>query len=54
MTKTQDVINETIRDPKHSFRQISNCPGKPRKHRYERRKIREFIRAADWRDELDW
>jgi len=54
MTKTQDVINDTIRDPKHPFRQMDNCPGKPRKHRYERRKIREFLRAGDWNDDLDF
>jgi hypothetical protein len=53
MTKTQDVINEAIRDPKHPFRQLNNCSGKPRKNRYERRKIKEFIRVTDWSDDLD-
>jgi hypothetical protein len=51
MTKTPEVINESIRNPKHPFRQIVNCPGKPRKNRYERRKIREFIRGSNWSQE---
>jgi hypothetical protein len=48
MTKTPDVIHETIRNPKHPFRQVNAQPGKPKKHRYERRKIKEIIRLGDW------
>jgi hypothetical protein len=48
MTKTLDVINEAIRNPKHPFRQVNDRPDKPKKHRYERRKIREFIRLGEW------
>ena len=48
MTKTLEVIHETIRDPKHPFRQVNDRPTKPTKHRYERRKIKEFLRASDW------
>ena len=48
MTKTPDTMQEVIRNPKHSFRQVVDRPGKPKKHRYERRKIREFIRLGDW------
>lgn len=48
MTKTLDLIAETIRDPKHPFRQVENRPHKPQKHRYERRKIREIIRLGGW------
>jgi hypothetical protein len=48
MTKPLDQIDEVIHDSKHPFRQVADRPEKPQKHRYERRKIREFIRACDW------
>jgi hypothetical protein len=48
MTKALDHIDDVIRNSKHPFRQVADRPEKPQKHRYERRKIREYIRAADW------
>jgi hypothetical protein len=48
MTKPLDQIDEVIHNSKHPFRQVADRPEKPQKHRYERRKIREFIRACDW------
>lgn len=48
MTKPLDHVDEVIRNPKHPFRQVGDRPDKPHKHRYERRKIREFIRAGEW------
>ena len=48
MTKTIEVISEAVRNPKHPFRKVDNRPKKPMKHRYERRKIREYIQLADW------
>jgi hypothetical protein len=48
MSKTLDVITEIIRNPKQSFRKADDRPVKAQKHRYERRKIREFIRLGDW------
>jgi hypothetical protein len=48
MTKTIDVITEIIRNPKHPFRKADDRPVKAQKHRYERRKIREYIRLGDW------
>jgi hypothetical protein len=51
MTRTLDALTEAIRDPKPSFRQIDDRPEKAKKHRYERRKIREFIRLGDWAQE---
>jgi hypothetical protein len=48
MTKTLDVITEIIRNPKHPFRKADDRPEKAQKHRYERRKIREFIRLGSW------
>ncbi len=48
MTKTLDVITEIIRNPKHPFRKADDRPVKAQKHRYERRKVKEFIRLGDW------
>ena len=48
MTKTLDLITETIRNPKHPFHQVDSRPKKPQKNRYERRKVREFLRLGDW------
>lgn len=51
MTKTLDVISEIVRSAKHPFRKADDRPVKAQKHRYERRKIREFIRLSDWAQE---
>jgi hypothetical protein len=48
MTKPLDHVDEVIRNTKHPFRQVGDRPDKPHKHRYERRKIREFIRTGEW------
>jgi hypothetical protein len=52
MTKTWNLIQETVRSTKHPFRQTENRPPK-KKHRYERRKIRELLRLGDWTGELE-
>jgi hypothetical protein len=52
MTKTWNLIQETVRNTKHPFRQTENRPPK-KKHRYERRKIRELLRLGDWTGELE-
>jgi hypothetical protein len=51
MTKTIDVITDIIRNTKHPFRKADDRPVKAQKHRYERRKIREYIRLGDWAQE---
>ena len=51
MTKTLDVITEIIRNPKHPFRKADDRPYKAQKHRYERRKIKEFIKLGSWAQE---
>jgi hypothetical protein len=48
MTKSLQVISETIRDPKHPFRKVDNQPKKTLKHRYERRKIKEYLHLGEW------
>jgi hypothetical protein len=47
MTKTLDVIAEAIRNSKHPFRKVDNRPKKAQKHRYERRKIREYLHLGE-------
>ncbi len=52
MTKaTIEAINEAIRDPNHPFRKADYQPKKAMKHRYERRKIKEYLHLADWEAE---
>jgi hypothetical protein len=51
MKKTMDLIVEAIRHPKHPFRQVDSQPNKAHKHRYERRKIKEYMRQGDWSEE---
>lgn len=50
MTKSLELIDETIRNTKHPFRQVDNRPAKPQKSRYERRKVKEFLKLGDWND----
>ena len=47
MTKTLDMIAEAIRSSKHPFNKAENLPKKAQKHRYERRKIREYLHLSD-------
>jgi hypothetical protein len=46
--KTLEAIHETLRNSKHTFRQADPRSGKEHKHRYERRKVKEFLRLSDW------
>ena len=51
MTRALDAITEIIRNPKHPFRKADDRPVKAQKRRYERRKIKEYIRLGDWLEE---
>ena len=51
MSKPIDTPSEIIRNPKHAFRKADDRPVKAQKHRYERRKIKEFIKLSDWAQE---
>jgi hypothetical protein len=53
MTKTLNLIQDTVHNTKHPFRQAENRPAKAQKNRYERRKIREFLRLGDWTDQQE-
>jgi hypothetical protein len=48
MQKTFETISEAIRSTRHPFRKADNRPKKSQKHRYERRKIKEYLHLADW------
>ncbi len=48
MTKSISLISDFIRLSKPPFRQMLDRPLKEHKHRYERRKVREYLRLADW------
>ena len=48
MPKSIDVIADVIRNTKHPFKQVADRPDKPHKHRYERRKIKQYIQLGDW------
>jgi hypothetical protein len=50
MTKTFEAISEIIRNPKHPFRQADDRPLKAQRNRYERRKIKEFMRISEWEE----
>jgi len=48
MPKSNDIITEAVRSTKHPFPQLGDRPAKEKKHRYERRKIREYLKLGDW------
>jgi hypothetical protein len=51
MIKTLDLITEMVCNPKNSFRKVTDRPRKAEKHRYERRKVKVFLRMGDWGEE---
>ena len=51
MIKTLELISEVVRNPKNSFRKITDRPKKAEKHRYERRKVKEYLKLGDWGEE---
>ena len=52
MTKTCENMAETLRDPKVQFRKADHLPRKTQRHRYARRKTKEFLHLVDWLDEV--
>lgn len=48
MIKTLDLITEVVSNPKNAFRKITDRPKKAEKHRYERRKVKEYLKLGDW------
>jgi hypothetical protein len=50
MTNTSELIDEAMRTSR-SLRRYEGHPTKAKKHRYERRKVRFFIRLGDWNED---
>jgi hypothetical protein len=48
MTKSMEVITEAVKNPKYTFPKVDQQPKKPNKHRYERRKIKEYLHIGEW------
>ena len=48
MTKSLEHIGEAVQNTKHSFRKSDSRPKKSLKHRYERRKIKEYLQLGEW------
>jgi hypothetical protein len=48
MAKSNEQIVEAIQSHRSHLKNVDSRPQKAHKHRYERRKIREFIRSSDW------
>lgn len=51
MTKSANTLSEIVHVPKHVFRQAGQRPGKPQQRRYERRKIKEYLKLQDWQEQ---
>ena len=47
MAKSLEALSEVVTNQKHPFRKVDNQPKKPLKHRYERRKIKEYLHLGD-------
>ena len=50
MPKPIDSLSDIIRNPRPPFRKAEDRPMKAQRHRYERRKIKGFIKLGDWVD----
>jgi len=47
---THERLNEVMRNPR-MLRRTTDLSNKPRKHRYERRKVRSLLRLGDWSED---
>ena len=52
MNKTLAMVADVLHSSKPLGPHLIDRPRKSLKHRYERRKIREYLRLADWMDEV--
>jgi hypothetical protein len=46
--KTGDTLVDFVRNHKNAFRMADQRAPKVQQSRYERRKVREFLRLGDW------
>jgi len=49
--KTSVLLSESSSKAKNPLRAAEGRSDKPQQHRYERRKVRQFLRATDWLSE---
>ena len=49
--KTSVLLSESSPKSKNPLRGVEGRNDKPQQHRYERRKVRQFLRATDWLSE---
>lgn len=47
MKKNTEIVSDLVSE-EHPFHQVQTQPGKAKKHRYERRKVRNILKIADW------
>lgn len=48
MIRSTDAITEIVKSSKNTFPKADERPVKAQKHRYERRKVKEFLKIGDW------
>ncbi len=48
MVKNSDAMSEAVLDSQHPFHQVDSMPQKQKKHRYERRKVRQVLHNGEW------
>ena len=53
MNKKTDVVSGLVNE-EHPFHQVQTQPGKAKQHRYERRKVRNILKVADWGEETEY
>ena len=53
MKKKTDVVCGLVSE-EHPFHQALTQPGKAKKHRYERRKVRSILKVVDWEEGIEY
>lgn len=53
MTVNNHTKQEAIHNPHHPIHHADGRPQKAQKHRYERRKVREFMKQSDWSEDIE-
>jgi len=53
MNKKTEVVSGLVSE-EHPFHQAQTQPGKAKQHRYERRKVRNILKVADWGEETEY
>ncbi len=47
MKKNTEIVSGLVNE-EHPFHQVQTQPGMAKKHRYERRKVRNILKIEDW------